>query len=189
MIILNIAALDAFLHLRNRLTPAEYEFIGEQIIDEFGNILTFADINLFFRRVKSGLYGEFYERISAPTLLTWLRQYVSDRLDTAESVNYNTDKQNYGIASNNNILTSLGYTVEDGKVHLKPKPLNVEQKKAPIRKTRERNLDDINRSNKVMELSHQLLRENPGIGWLSAVDMAVKQIDNEKPDSNENQQQ
>lgn len=84
MIRLNIIALNNFLHLKNQLNEAEVDLIADEIVDEFGGALTFADIHYVLKKGKTGAYGQFYERLSAPTVCDWFRQYYNARLDAAE---------------------------------------------------------------------------------------------------------
>lgn len=90
---LNLIALDRFLHLKNPLSEEETEFIAEQIVDEFGGALTFADLHLVLKKGKAGQYGKFYERLSAPDVLDWFRQYFDSRLDAAEKYSYTKSKE------------------------------------------------------------------------------------------------
>lgn len=88
---LNIAALDRFLHLKNPLGEDEIDFIAEQIVDEFGGALTFADLHVVLTNAKAGRYGKFYERLSAPDVLDWFRKYYDERLDAAFQYNLSHD--------------------------------------------------------------------------------------------------
>ena len=93
---LNIAALDRFLHLKNPLSEEEIDFIAGQIVDEYGGALTMADIHLVLKSAKAGAYGKFYERLSAPDILSWFRVYYESRLVAAEQRNLNRDRSLYG---------------------------------------------------------------------------------------------
>lgn len=96
MIFLNIAAFNKFLHLKNPLSNEEADFIVEQIIDEFGYALTMADVYVVFRNAKAGKYGSFYERLSAPDVLNWFRDYYDSRLDAAEQRSMMKDRNQFG---------------------------------------------------------------------------------------------
>lgn len=114
---LNIIALDRFLHLKNPLSEEETDFIAEQIVEEFGGSLTFADLHLVMKRGKCGAYGKLYERLSAPTVLEWFREYYNSRLDAAYEYNLNKDKKRFsGANDGDKVLVSLGYEFVDGKV-------------------------------------------------------------------------
>ena len=94
MIRLNIIALNNFLHLKNQLNEAEVDLIADEIVDEFGGALTFADIHYVLKKGKTGAYGQFFERISAPLVINWFRQYYNDRLDAAEHYTQTQSKEN-----------------------------------------------------------------------------------------------
>lgn len=94
---LNIIAIDQFLHLKNSLNEQEIDFLCEQIIDEFGNALNFADVHMVFKNVKSGVYGKFYERLAASDILSWFREYYTARLDAAEEYHHLQDEKRYGL--------------------------------------------------------------------------------------------
>lgn len=118
MIFLNVAAFNKFLHLKNPLSNEEADFIVEQIIDEFGYALTMADVYVVFRNAKAGKYGSFYERLSAPDVLNWFRDYYDSRLDAAYEFNLNKDKQQFsGNGNGNEVLRGLGYAFDkDGRI-------------------------------------------------------------------------
>lgn len=127
---LHIVALDRFLHLKNPLSETEINFIAEQIIDEFGGALTFADVHLVLKDAKAGKYGKFYERLSAPDVLDWFRNYFSRRLDAAYEINLRNDKATYGHVPSASIheqaanLARLGYVINpDGSLAVNPQRL------------------------------------------------------------------
>lgn len=119
MIFLNVAAFNKFLHLKNPLSNEEADFIVEQIIDEFGYALTMADVYVVFRNAKAGKYGSFYERLSAPDILGWFREYYSARLDAAEAYNLNKDRRQYRKGGENPLL-ALVYSMKDGRMVIDP---------------------------------------------------------------------
>lgn len=113
MIALNTAALNAFLHLNNPLTDEENEFIAEEIIDEFGDCLTMADVYIIIKNAKKGLYGKLYERLSAPDVLSWFRDYYEKRMEAAYEYNINHDKTKYGVGvKQEDMLKTMGYTID-----------------------------------------------------------------------------
>ena len=117
MLFLNIAAFDKFLHLKNPLSETEADFIVEQLLDEFGGALTMADVHLVLRNAKAGKYGKFYERLSAPDILQWFRDYYSERLEAAYQNNLNADRRKHNGTGDNQVLARLGYKLdEDGRV-------------------------------------------------------------------------
>lgn len=130
LIRLNITALDRFLHLKNPLSEEEINFVADQIVEEFGCALTFADIHIVLRDAKAGRYGKFYERLSAPDVLEWFRTYFNARLDAAYEINRQQDKSTYGNVDTSTeeakyrTLARLGYGINpDGTLSVTPQRL------------------------------------------------------------------
>ena len=138
---LNIAALDRFLHLKNPLSEEEIVFVSEQIVEEFGGALTFADVHLVLKDAKAGKYGKFYERLSASDILEWFRTYYDKRLDAAYELNRRQDKSEYGsVQSEYKNLARLGYGINsDGTIGINSQ--RVEQINAEIERKRQEELD------------------------------------------------
>ena len=143
---LNIAALDRFLHLKNPLSEEEIVFVSEQIVEEFGGALTFADVHLVLKDAKAGKYGKFYERLSAPDIINWFRDYFDKRLDSAYELNRQQDKSTYGGVSSATEkdqyanLARLGYGINpDGTIG--PNKERIEQINAEREKRRQEELD------------------------------------------------
>jgi hypothetical protein len=66
------------------------------ICEEF-YMLKMADLTLLFKRIISGQYGEFYERLSINKVLTFFRNYLEERFEIAidqSSRNHRDVKQN-----------------------------------------------------------------------------------------------
>lgn len=80
LVALNILALDAFLHLNNRLTEAEVDMVARDIVKVYGGALSFGDLNIILTNARRGVYGRFYERISGADVLGWVREYYDVRL-------------------------------------------------------------------------------------------------------------
>ena len=52
------------------------------ICEEF-YMLKMSDLTLLFKRIISGQYGEFYERLSIDKVLTFFRNYLEERFEIA----------------------------------------------------------------------------------------------------------
>lgn len=78
--------LNEFLCLKHPLTEDQIDFIAESIVQDFYNICV-ADIKVVFSRAKKGVYGEFYERLSPPKVVSWFRQYYEDRMGVFAEIN------------------------------------------------------------------------------------------------------
>lgn len=83
LVVLNIAALNEFLHLNNPLSEAEIESVADKIVHTYGGALSFADLHLIFENAKNGRYGKFYERLSSVDILSWFDQWFNDRCNEA----------------------------------------------------------------------------------------------------------
>ena len=78
---LNIIALDAYLHLNNRLTEQEVDTLSDNIVHLYGGALSFADLNIVLTNARRGVYGKFYERLSASDIMAWFDEYFNARLN------------------------------------------------------------------------------------------------------------
>lgn len=81
LVALNIVALDAYLHLKNRLTEVEVDTLAQDIVEIYGGALSFADLNIILTNARRGAYGKYYERLSAADILGWVAEYYDARLD------------------------------------------------------------------------------------------------------------
>lgn len=88
--------LSDFLQLSKPLTESHIMFIAETILAEF-KMVTVADIEVVIKRIKSGHYGELYERLDSAKFLKYIRGYLEERIDAAMTANdreVNEFKQN-----------------------------------------------------------------------------------------------
>ena len=81
-IAMQLVELQKTLGVRNKLNEEQCDELAAEITATFKH-LTMADIHVIFRRAKHGEYGDMYERISIPKVLTWFRKYTEEREDTA----------------------------------------------------------------------------------------------------------
>ena len=68
-------------NLKNKPDPTDIIDIVDAMMD-YGEelyMMTPADIKIFFKKVRRGGYGEFYERLDASKLVPWMKEYCSDR--------------------------------------------------------------------------------------------------------------
>ncbi|MCM1034958.1 MAG: hypothetical protein NC346_02265 [Prevotella sp.] len=73
-----IAEYLDFVGRRQTMNDGQVAQTAELIFEEYGGILHFDDIALFFRLTKLGKYGHLYE-ISGVVLLEYIKQYLNDR--------------------------------------------------------------------------------------------------------------
>lgn len=71
--------LNDSVQANHKLNEVAMEFIAERIFETYP--LKVTDLTLFFRNVKSGLYGQFYENLSPDKIMTWLAKYWDERCE------------------------------------------------------------------------------------------------------------
>lgn len=74
--------LNDILNLNKPMTEDQIEMAATEIVNEYFG-LKFADLTLLFKRIISGVYGEFYESLSIPKVLSWFREYFEERCELA----------------------------------------------------------------------------------------------------------
>jgi len=103
-----IVNLREFVNVGKRMTDNQ-TFETAMIILQDYKCLTIADINLIFKRAKSGYYGNLYDRLDGQIILGWFRKYFSERCSAAaeDSINeaskykeVNTQRTSDKIAQN-----------------------------------------------------------------------------------------
>lgn len=91
-----IVNLREFVNVGKRMTDMQ-TFETAMIVLQDYKYLTIADINLLFKRAKSGYYGKLYDRLDGQIILDWFRTYDQERAAAAveDSINeaskYDTD--------------------------------------------------------------------------------------------------
>lgn len=74
--------LNENTNVKTKMTPSQMDFIAERIYDKYS--LKLADLTLFFRSIKEGVYGSFYENLSREKIMEWLAKYYDERCEMAE---------------------------------------------------------------------------------------------------------
>ena len=77
-----IIDLNENAQVKNKMNDANIEFIAKRIYYTYS--LTVADLTFFFRNVKEGVYGSFYENLSSEKIMEWLRKYFDLRCEYAQ---------------------------------------------------------------------------------------------------------
>ena len=88
--------LNEILNLNKPMSEEQMKLAATLICEEF-YMLKMSDLTLLFKRIISGQYGEFYERISINKVLTFFRNYLEERFEIAidqSSRNHRDVKQN-----------------------------------------------------------------------------------------------
>ena len=78
------------------MSEEQMKLAATLICEEF-YMLKMSDLTLLFKRIISGQYGEFYERLSIDKVLTFFRNYLEERFEIAidqSSRNHRDIKQN-----------------------------------------------------------------------------------------------
>ena len=88
--------LNKILNLNKPMSDEQIKLAAVLICEEF-YMLKMSDLTLLFKRIISGQYGEFYERLSIDKVLTFFRNYLEERFEIAidqSSRNHRDIKQN-----------------------------------------------------------------------------------------------
>lgn len=74
--------LNEVLGLKQAFTERQIDEMAESILSMY-SALTMADIYLVFKRIKTGFYGELYDRLPMPQLFLFFDDYFSERCEEA----------------------------------------------------------------------------------------------------------
>ena len=77
-VMLWLVYLNEMLNLNKPMTENQIRLCAAQLLAEYG-YLKVSELTLIFKRILSGEYGEFYERIGIDKLLTFFREYDKER--------------------------------------------------------------------------------------------------------------
>lgn len=75
--------LNKVLNLNKPMSEDQINLCSSMVVEEF-YMLKVSDLTLLFKRIISGQYGEFYERLSIDKILTFFRTYLEERFQLAE---------------------------------------------------------------------------------------------------------
>lgn len=74
------------------MSEAQITLCVSEILSNF-NYLKIADLTLLFKRIMAGEFGEFYESLSIPKVLTFFRDYSEKRMNRAYEINNSKHKE------------------------------------------------------------------------------------------------
>jgi len=74
--------LNKVLNLNKPMSEEQINLCSSMVVEEF-YMLKVSDLTLLFKRIISGQYGEFYERLSIDKILTFFRTYLEERYTLA----------------------------------------------------------------------------------------------------------
>ncbi len=69
-------------NVKTKMSDGQMDFTAERIFDTYS--LKVTDLTLFFRNVKEGKYGPYYENLSQDKIMSWLAEYWEERCEYAE---------------------------------------------------------------------------------------------------------
>jgi hypothetical protein len=108
----HLVQLQAFLGVKHDLDGDMIDVIVEEIISTFP-LLTMADVHVIFRRARNGQYGEFYERLSMPKVMTWFRNYFDERVRTAAEMSIREAERHKSSSLGNNERMNEYYSMKE----------------------------------------------------------------------------
>ena len=82
LIIIWLMYLNKMLNLNKSMSEAQLKLAASLICEDF-YMLKMSDLTLMFKRIISGQYGEFFERLSIDKVLTFFRKYREERFEIA----------------------------------------------------------------------------------------------------------
>lgn len=80
-----IVNLNDFVNASRKMNPEQIEETAIFIYQDY-YYLNLADINLIFRKIKKGEYGQMFAEIDGVKLLSWFGKYASERASTAADI-------------------------------------------------------------------------------------------------------
>lgn len=66
-------------NVKTKMSEAQMDFTAERIYESYS--LKITDLTLFFRNIKEGVYGGFYENLSQEKIMEWLKIYYDLRCE------------------------------------------------------------------------------------------------------------
>jgi hypothetical protein len=80
-----IVNLNDFVNALRKMSPEQIEETATIIVQEY-TYLNLADINLVFRKIKKGEFGQLFAEIDGMKVLSWFEQYAQQRARTAADI-------------------------------------------------------------------------------------------------------
>jgi len=99
MLVVLLADFVKFFSVGKGMSDQQLLETARLILDEF-YYLKPADLKIFFDRMKTGYYGETYDRMDGNVIMVNLRKYTTERIEAAESISNDLHKQLMALNSN-----------------------------------------------------------------------------------------
>jgi len=80
------------LGVKRSMSESQIDETAFTIVQDFPHV-TIADVNLIFKGMKTGAYGEFYENINMAKVVGIFRKYFEERLETAAQMSLDEHSQ------------------------------------------------------------------------------------------------
>ncbi len=81
-VMLWLVYINDILNLRRPMNEDQITYCATQIVSDF-YLLKVTDLSLLAKRIISGEFGEYYESLSIPKVISFFRKYTESRLDLA----------------------------------------------------------------------------------------------------------
>jgi hypothetical protein len=88
-----ILNLNEFINVPRKMSPEQMEETATILYQEY-HFFNLADINLIFRRIKKGEFGQLFADIDGLKILSWFEKYAQERMRTAADQQI-TDHSNF----------------------------------------------------------------------------------------------
>lgn len=75
--------LNDFANVKQPMSDAQIEFTANEMLNYS---LKITDLTLFFKQIKSGKYGQYYENLGSDKILGWLEDYFNERCEVATTI-------------------------------------------------------------------------------------------------------
>lgn len=135
---LHLMLLSHNSKVKQGLSKMEVDMLASDIIRDFF-FLTFADVNVVFKRFYHGEYGQLYGTLTVADVYKWFQNYASERCEAAAEQSRLEDEKRYKSESSvpeNFSLEQLGYVRDADSGVWRIDPERVAQREAE-RKERE----------------------------------------------------
>ena len=105
--------LNEILNLNKPMTEDQIEMCAIDIANDY-YALKISDLTLLFKRIISGEFGEFYESLSIPKVLSFFRAYFEERCNEAETQSM-TDHKDFSSDETFNISKNVKRILRNNK--------------------------------------------------------------------------
>jgi len=81
-----ILFLNESLGIKREMTNQQIEMAAQRILQDYGSI-RFADLTVLFKNIINGDYGQFYESLNTPKLMSFFKDYFDKRCSVSSMSN------------------------------------------------------------------------------------------------------